>query len=127
LRATKALVSVEVSHNARQIGTSSYTLTRLIRLWLAMFTNFSILPLRVSAVIGFGVAILSFLYAIDMAYEKMFHGIATEGWSSLIIAISFFSGVQLMSLGLIGEYLGRMFLTQNKTPQSVVREVFKKL
>ncbi len=124
LRCTSALVSVEVSHQPRQSGASNYTFVKLIRLWLAMFTNFSILPLRVSAVIGFTVAFLSFIYAGVIVYEKIVHDITTVGWSSLFIALTFFSGVQLMSLGLIGEYLGRLFLTENKTPQSVVREAY---
>jgi len=127
LRSTDSIAAIEVRHAARSDGRSSYTLRRLIRLWLAMFTGFSVLPLRVASLAGAAVALLSLLMAIFFIASWTVGGVFSArpippGWASLIVSITFLAGVQLLVLGMIGEYLGRSFLTQNRTPQFVVRE-----
>ncbi len=122
LRVSRNFGTVLVQHNERLEGRSNYTLVKLIRLWLAMFTNFSILPLRAAALSGFVFALAGFGYGTWLVVQKLFSDTEIAGWTSLITAVVFFSGVQLVSLGLIGEYLGRLFLTQNGTPQFTIRE-----
>lgn len=114
-------------HNAREEGRSNYTLTRLVRLWLNMFTGFSVVPLRAATVLGMVMAAAGLLMAIYFTISGLVGGIFSHdplppGWASLIVSFTLFSGVQLCVLGLLGEYLGRVFLTQNQSPQWVVRD-----
>jgi polyisoprenyl-phosphate glycosyltransferase len=123
LRTTRHYATVTVEHQARAVGRSNYTLRRLVRLWLAMFTNFSVLPLRIASVTGFLCAGLGLLAAIEFTVEKIVDPAIPLGWASVMCTILLVSGVQLVALGTIGEYLGRLFLSDNGTPQFVVREV----
>jgi len=116
-----------VTHHKRTVGTSNYTLQKLVSLWLNMFINFSNIPLRISFFIGviltlFGLALITF-FVIDMMFINP-EGEWPAGWASLFVCILTFSGTQLISLGLIGEYLGKLYLTTNGTPQFVVRETY---
>lgn len=114
-----------VRHNKRQEGKSNYTLHKLIRLWLNMFLNFSIKPLRISSFVGVMMTLLGAFLGVSVIVEKIMdieHQLPL-GWSSTIIVILFFSGMQLVILGLLGEYLGSMFLSHNQTLQFVVRSV----
>lgn len=125
LQVTQRIGSIAVRHEPRAAGESTYTLRRLVRLWLSAWVNFSVLPLRVATVLGLivafmGVAALGFvgwLWWIDEGPES--------GWGWMMAGLLIFSGTQLVMLGLIGEYIGRMFLTVNQRPQSVVREVVR--
>jgi undecaprenyl-phosphate 4-deoxy-4-formamido-L-arabinose transferase len=123
LRCTRNIGTIEVRHEARREGRSNYTLRKLVRLWLNMFVNFSVMPLRVSALMGLGFSLFGFLLAIYVFIERMVRPDVPIGWASVLVASVLFSGVQLVMLGLLGEYLGRLFLTANQTPQFVVREV----
>jgi glycosyltransferase involved in cell wall biosynthesis len=123
LRATRNIGKLEVRHEARRQGRSNYTLRKLIRLWLNMFVNFSVMPLRVSTFMGFAFSIFGLLLGVWVFIEKMIRPDVPVGWSSVMVAIFLFSGAQLVMLGLMGEYLGRLFLSSNQTPQFVVREV----
>lgn len=123
LQVTQRIGSIEVRHEARQAGTSTYTLRRLLRLWLSAWINFSVLPLRVATVMGLliaaiGVGALVWVIWLWLQQEGPQYGF---GW--LMAAMLIFSGAQLVMLGLIGEYVGRMFLAVNQRPQSVVRDV----
>ena len=111
-------------HAERTAGTSGYTLRKLLRLWLSTFVNFSVMPLRVATVLGVVMAVGGFL-SVGVVVYWHFTDKAPWGWGSLMAALLLLSGVQLMLLGLIGEYLGRMFLTVSQRPQSVVRSVLK--
>ena len=123
LRSTTNIGKLQCEHNARTQGESSYTLRRLVRLWLNMFTGFSIVPLRFASVIGFVLFILSLLMTVFFVAERLFWGMnLPPGWASLIVISTFFAGVQLCLLGLIGEYIGRILLTQGNTPQFLIRE-----
>ncbi len=123
LQVTQRIGSITVRHEARTAGTSGYTLRRLIRLWLSAWLNFSILPLRVATLVGLLTAtagVAAFAVVIALWYQE--RGPA-YGWGWVMAAVLIFSGTQLVMLGLIGEYLGRMFLAVNQRPQAVVREV----
>jgi glycosyltransferase involved in cell wall biosynthesis len=123
LQITQRIGSIEVRHVARRAGQSGYTLRRLVRLWLSSWMGFSVLPLRVGTVLGLAMALvglagLGYVFCLWASDAGPFFG-----WGSLMAALLVFSGTQLVLLGLIGEYVGRMFLTVNQRPQSVVRRV----
>lgn len=130
LRSTSAIGTELCSHKEREEGRSNYNLRRLVRLWLNMFTSFSVTPLRISAVLGLIMALSGFLLAVFYLISWQFGGLFMShdafppGWASTIVTITIFGGVQLCVLGMIGEYLGRIFMTQNLQPQYVVREEF---
>jgi len=107
----------------RREGRSNYTPRKLLRLWLNMFVNFSVMPLRVSTVVGLACSVLGLGLGFEALVERMVRPGLPIGWASVIVPVVLFSGVQLVMLGLLGEYLGRLFLTENQTPQFVVREV----
>lgn len=123
LQVTQRIGSLSVSHRERLTGQSGYTLRRLLRLWLSAFVNFSVMPLRLATVLGLGMAAAGFLALGVVSYWWWTGSGPAFGWGSLMAALLVFSGVQLVILGLVGEYLGRMFITINQRPQSVVREV----
>lgn len=124
LRTTNNIGQLKVLHQKREEGESNYTLSKLISLWMNMFTNFSILPLRISIVIGFLFSLFGFLYGAFAIVEKILHPQLPIGYTSVIVLISIFSGIQLMALGMLGEYLGRLFLSHNKKPQYSIRKSF---
>lgn len=123
LQITQRVGSIEVTHEVRRAGESTYTLRRLIRLWLSAWINFSLLPLRVATVLGLILAVLG-LAALVVVFVLWLHNIGPSyGFGWLMAALLVFSGTQLIILGLIGEYVGRMFLTVNQRPQAIVRDV----
>ncbi len=128
LGATNRIERLLVAHEERSDGASGYTLRKLVRLWMNMFFNFSIMPLRLASVMG---ALLCSVGLIMLVVVVVEHLISqrniSPGWGSLMAAISIFSGGQLMMLGIIGEYVGRAYMTVSGKPQSLVRKVFKSL
>ncbi len=124
LRFTRNYSQVLVEHHSRVEGRSGYTLRKLVSLWLNMFTNFSVLPLRLASLAGFGCAILGIVIGLGFAIEKFRNPELPAGWASVIVSLFFIGGIQLFALGMIGEYLGRLFLKDNGRPQFVVREKF---
>lgn len=122
LRTTDSIGKIKVEHESRRQGRSGYTLHKLVRLWLNMFTNFSILPLRAAILLGFAFSILGIGLGIYTLVEKFLNPNLPVGWAALLVTLSMFSGVQLIALGMIGEYLGRVFLSQNKKPQYTIRK-----
>jgi len=125
LRTTSNIGKIQVMHHQREDGKSNYTLKKLIRLWMNMFTNFSILPLRVAIIMGFLFAMIGIILGIWTVIEKIDNPNLPLGYASIIVAISVFSGTQLIAIGMLGEYLGRMFLSQNKKPQYSIRKRFE--
>jgi len=123
LRITRNIGTITVEHQERKTGSSNYTVKELLSLWLNGFLNFSILPLRLFAYIGIVFAIAGFLSAVLIMIRAIFFFVPVQGWASLIVSTLIFSGVQLLSLGMIGEYVGRIYLTQNRTPQYVIKEL----
>ena len=125
LQVTQKLGSIEVRHEARHAGASGYTLRRLVRLWLSAWVNFSVLPLRVATGLGLLTAFAGLIAFAGVLWLRLTDRGPAFGWGSLMAALLVFSGTQLVLLGLIGEYIGRMFLTVNQRPQSVVREIVR--
>lgn len=125
LRCTRNIGRLEVAHARREVGRSGYTLRKLVRLWLNMFVNFSVMLLRLSALLGLLFTCLGAVLSVEVVVEKLVSPQLPLGWSSLFVALMVFSGAQLLMLGLLGEYLGRLFLSTNQTPQFVVREVHR--
>ena len=126
LRSTESIGKIKVRHAARREGKSGYTLKKLISLWLNMFTNFSILPLRATTVLGFVFAIIGFGVGFLSVVERIINPDLPQGYTSLMAFIAAVSGVQMITIGMLGEYLGRMFLSQNKTPQYTIKKRFVK-
>ena len=122
LRTTKKIANVEVTHREREIGTSGYTLGKLLGLWFNGFTAFSIKPLRIATVIGVASACGGFLYGIYTIVKKFVNPAVPVGFSALMAALVFFCGLILMMLGMIGEYIGRIYISMNNSPQYVIRE-----
>jgi undecaprenyl-phosphate 4-deoxy-4-formamido-L-arabinose transferase len=124
LRTTNNIGKIQVYHQERNVGKSGYTLTKLVSLWLNMFTNFSILPLRFAIIAGLIFALLGLFLGIETIIEKLANPDVPVGFAALAVSIFIFSGVQLFSLGIIGEYVGRIKLSQNKRPQFTIRKKF---
>ena len=122
LRVTDNISSVIVEHNFREEGHSNYTFSKLISLWLNMFINFSIKPLRLFTMIGIVVSLVSLTSILYFIADKVLHPEIEAGWTSLILTITFFSGIQLLFLGIVAEYLGKSYLTINQTPQWIVKK-----
>lgn len=125
LRTTKNIINVEVEHRDRQAGTSGYTLGKLLSLWFNGFTAFSVKPLRIATVSGAGCAFVGFLYGIYTIIKKIFinpPGLVT-GFSALMSVLVFMGGMLMLMMGLVGEYMGRMYISMNNSPQYVIREM----
>ena len=122
LRATKSITNVVVNHREREEGNSGYTLKKLLALWFNGFTAFSVKPLRIATCIGGFSAVAGFLYGFYTIIKKFVNPDVPLGFSSIMAAIVFFSGMILVMLGLIGEYIGRMYISMNNSPQYVIRE-----
>jgi len=114
---TSNIGSVETDHNERNTGKSGYTFLKLLKLYGNMATNFSTVPLHIFSLMGFVIAFLSGLYAIVIIVEKIIHPSLSIGYASIFTAIIFFSGVQLIFMGLLGEYIGKILKNVNKEPQ----------
>ena len=122
LRTTKNIANVEVSHREREVGVSGYTLGKLLGLWFNGFTAFSIKPLRVATAMGGMTALCGFLYGIYTVIKKFVNPNVPIGFSSLMAALVFIGGMIMLMLGLIGEYIGRIYISLNNSPQYVIRE-----
>jgi undecaprenyl-phosphate 4-deoxy-4-formamido-L-arabinose transferase len=123
LQTTQNIGTLEVKHLPRAAGRTNYTLRRLVRLFLSMFLNFSVMPLRIAAITGFDMSGIGALGLVAVLAEALLVGQTPSGWASLMAAFLLLAGVQLVILGLMGEYLGRLYLTANRKPQFIVREV----
>lgn len=131
LRSTQNIGTQRCSHSKRDVGESNYTIGKLVKLWSNMLTGFSVLPLRLTSYLGLVVSGFSLMLTVYFVLVRTFGPILIKheippGWASTIVAITFLAGLQLIMLGMIGEYLGRMFLTMNKTPQYLVRDIYGK-
>ena len=122
MQVTQRLDSIEVKHLPRAEGRSNYTLKRLVLLWLNLATNFSVLPLRLAILAGAGLGLLGLLAAAFVVIEALM-GETPSGWASMMTVLLLVSGVQFLILGVLGEYVGRAFLSANGKPQGVVRQV----
>jgi undecaprenyl-phosphate 4-deoxy-4-formamido-L-arabinose transferase len=121
LQSTQSIERIQVVHLPRAEGRSNYTFRRLVRLWMNMFLNFSVMPLRIATLAGAAFSALGGLVAVATVIEALFFD-TPRGWASVMAAVLLLSGVQLSILGIAGEYLGRLFLTANRKPQFIIRD-----
>ena len=122
MQVTQRISTLPVLHLARAEGRSNYTLRRLVRLWLNLATSFSVLPLRLAIYAGAALGVLGLLAALYVVWEGLSGG-TPSGWASSMTTTLLVAGVQFLILGVLGEYVGRAFLSANGKPQGVVRQV----
>ncbi|MBO9679021.1 MAG: glycosyltransferase family 2 protein [Acidovorax sp.] len=120
LDVTRNIHAVGINHQARHEGEGNYNLRRSVSLWLKMATSFSILPLRIASYAGFLLSAVSLLMIVYVMVQKWMYPETPAGWSSLIATVLLIGGVQTLSIGMLGEYLGRTYLKLNHKPQFVV-------
>ena len=123
MQVTQRIDSIEVRHLPRAEGRSNYTLRRLVRLWLNLATSFSLAPLRLAVFAGVFMALLGAAGAVATIVEALFLHDTPSGWASTMTVIMLVAGVQSMILGVLGEYVGRTFLSANGKPQGTVRAI----
>lgn len=126
LRTTKNICNVPVNHRQRQEGSSGYTIGKLVNLWMNGFTSFSVKPLRIATYLGVFSSICGFIFLIYIVISHFLRNTAPVGWSSTMAIMLLLGGIILVVLGIIGEYVGRIFMCSNVAPQYVVREIVKK-
>lgn len=122
LRSTKNICNVPVHHRQRQEGESGYTVGKLLSLWMNGFTSFSIKPLRFATYMGALTALAGFIYALVIVIKHFVDSSIPEGWSSTMALQLVLGGIILVVLGLIGEYIGRIYMCINASPQFVERQ-----
>ena len=125
LRTTANISSIPVEHFERAYGKSNYTLKKLITLWFNI-SGFSIVPLKIALRLGAFTAVIGLISLFAVIINKLMRPSVPMGWASTMCTIIFFAGIILMTLGLVGEYIGRIFLTQGNDPQYVIRETYGK-
>ena len=124
LGTTNKIGKIKVEHGERIHGKSGYTLIKMLQLWSNMSTSFSIFPLRLSLLMGSILSFIGFILAIIFIVNKLVNNVFPTGTAATFVAVTIFSGVILISVGVIGEYVGRMFISLNKKPQFVIRDSF---
>ena len=124
LRTTRNISCIPIEHFEREVGSSGYTFRKLVRLWLNII-GYSIAPLRLATHVGLLLSLISFIGVIAIIIKKLTSPATAIGWSSMMVAICFFSGLIILFLGLIGEYIGRLFQGMTQNPQYVVRQVYR--
>ena len=120
-RTSHNIGNVVVEHFKREVGTSNYTFSKMLKLWMAYF-NYSVVPLRIASVFGIATAGIGFLAGLITLIRKLLNPSMTVGWASIVCILLVFFGLTLLVLGIIGEYIGKIMLTINRTPQYIVRE-----
>lgn len=126
LRTTKHIVNVEMEERERISGSTNYTFRKLIALWMNGFTAFSVKPLRIATTVGTVTALLGFLWGIVTIIRKIINPAnILVGYSSLMAVILFVGGMLMLMLGLIGEYVGRIYISINRSPQYVIRSIYR--
>jgi len=123
LRITSNITNVYIEHDAREIGESNFTLWKSIKLFLNGFVGFSIVPLRISSIIGMLVAVAGFLEGIIIVLRTLLLGEQVEGWTSLMVVILILGGLVLVMIGLLGEYIGRINVNVIGTDAFIIREI----
>lgn len=123
-RVTTNVANIDVERRDRMSGESNYSFKSLLKLWFNGFTAFSVVPLRFATVAGIITGLMGFMYIIYIIFKKLVFGVSLVGWSSLMSVVLFIGGMQMLLLGLIGEYIGRIYIVLNKSPQYVIQESF---
>lgn len=125
LAVTNNISTIEIEHHQRYLGEGNYNLRSSVSLWAKMATSFSVLPLRIATFTGLIISGFSFLLGVYFILEKLFGNTVPDGWTSLIVIVLFLGGIQLLSLGIIGEYIGRSYLKINGKKQYSIQEIIK--
>ncbi len=123
LRVTRKIGNVEIEHQERKIGKSGYNFIKLLSLWMNGFTSFSEKPLRISSFLGFFCFFGGIIFGTIVVIRKLLNPEIMLGYSSIMAVMLFMFGIILLMLGLMGEYIGRIYICINKAPQYVVRSV----
>lgn len=123
IRATKKIGHVQVQHRERAYGTSGYTLSKLLKLWINGFTAFSVKPLRIASLCGVSFAACGFFYLLYIIIMKILDPTVLAGYSSIMATLLLIGGLLMVMLGLIGEYIGRIYICINNSPQYVIRQM----
>jgi len=113
---------VKIERHRRYAGKSKYTLFKLFKLAWHGVTSFSYIPLEIASYLGFSVSLISFLIGVYMLYKKLFFGIPILGYASIIVSLFFLGGVILLVLGVIGEYVGRIYAEVQNRPLYIIKE-----
>lgn len=121
-QSTASITQIPVKHNSREFGRSNYGFRKSLSVFMSHTTGFSVVPLRIASISGLLMAVLGFTLGIYYIYDYFLSETRLEGWTTLAVLILFIGGMILLSLGMIGEYLGRIYLTNNKKPQFLVYE-----
>lgn len=128
LQTTKSITNVEILHRNRKMGKSGYSMAKLFALWMNGFTAFSIKPLRIANLLGVLCAAIGFIFLVYVVVRRIIYGdFGAMGWSSLISVILFMGGIIMCILGMMGEYVGRIYLSINNAPQFVIRDVIRNI
>ena len=122
LSLTDRITTVSVDHHKRYSGKGNYSFKKSLSLWIKMSTGFSLVPLRMATYIGGIILGLSFIVILLLIAQKFFYNLMPDGWTTITILLIFFGSLQLLSIGLIGEYVGRIYLKLNQKKQYVIRE-----
>lgn len=122
-QSTSRIGSLDVRHDAREEGESNYNLRRLIRLWLIILTSFSLMPLRLASFFGLVASAIGTVSLTYILVRAALGAVEVTGWASVISSILFFGGIQCMLLGMLGEYIGRIYLSIYGKPQAHVRNM----
>lgn len=125
LTITQNLSQINVEHQPRLNGKSNYTFSKSMSVFMKLFTGFSVAPLRIATVTGFTATIIGFCLSIKYLYDYFFNKNIVEGWTTEVVLIIFFGGLILTTLGIIGEYIGRIYLTMNNKPQYSISEIVR--
>ncbi len=115
-------ISISYEPQERYSGTSKYTLKKMVALALSGITSFSTKPLQISTMVGYLMALMAFLYGIYAIYMKIFTNNNLPGWTSVLITVLFIGGIQMIMLGIVGEYIGRIFIESKKRPNYIIKE-----
>ena len=120
---TSNITQIPATHHPRFVGKSNYNLLRSVAVWLKLATGFSVVPLRMATLLGGIISLVAFVVATYFVIQTLIWAQGPDGWASVIVAVLFIGGIQLICIGAIGEYIGRIFITQNVRPQFTVKEI----
>lgn len=126
LNITKNMTCVPTHHRKRLVGKTTYTFKKMVSLWLNGFTAFSVKPLRIASTIGLITALMGFIFMVNIIANKILHPLIPLGYSSIMSVLLFIGGLIMIMLGLIGEYVGRIYMNINNNPQYIIKEFINK-
>jgi len=125
LTITQNLTQIDTTHQQRHSGKSNYTFSKSLSVFMKLFTGFSVLPLRLATISGFIATSIGFLISLKYLYDYFITKNYIPGWTTVVVLVIFFGGLVLTTLGIIGEYIGRMYLTLNNKPQYSITEIIR--